>query len=133
MEVTNRTFQQKQLKRWRWLHYDIVSDSIGDKVFCYLYITALKTGKMKPDGSIEKCLQYEAILTGKMYLVTKKDLLVTSAAQFTKEQLTQLVSIYVAGLEKSQTQQQGGLFTITRQLYPLITVQVGIITKSSSV
>ena len=49
-KITNRAFQQKWLERWRWLHYD----SVGDKVFCYLCIMALKTGKMKPHGNIDE-------------------------------------------------------------------------------
>ena len=49
-KVTNRAFQQKWFQRWRWFHYD----SIGDKVFCYLCVKALKTGKMKAEGSIDE-------------------------------------------------------------------------------
>ena len=49
-KVTNRAFQQKWFQRWRWLHYD----NIGDKVFCYLCVKALKTGKMKPEGNIDE-------------------------------------------------------------------------------
>jgi len=44
-KVTNRAFHQKWFQRWRWLHYD----SGGDKVFCYLFVKALKTGKMKAE------------------------------------------------------------------------------------
>ena len=49
-KITNRAFQQKWFGRWQWLYYD----SVGDRAFCFLCITALKTGKMKPDGSIDE-------------------------------------------------------------------------------
>jgi len=48
--VTNRAFQPKWFDKWRWLHYD----RTGDRVFCFLCVTALKTGKMRPDGNIDE-------------------------------------------------------------------------------
>ena len=49
-KVTNRAFQQKWFQRWRWLHYD----SGADRVFCYLCVNALKTGKMTAEGNIDE-------------------------------------------------------------------------------
>ena len=49
-KVTNRAFQQKWFQRWKWLHYD----SGGDRVFCYLCVKALKTGKMTAEGNIDE-------------------------------------------------------------------------------
>ena len=40
--VTNRAFQPKWFDKWRWpLNYD----RSGDKVFCFLCVTALKLGR----------------------------------------------------------------------------------------
>ena len=83
--VVLRVHWQKWFERWRWLHYDCV----GDKVICYLCVTALKTGKIKPDDNIDKAFVVQGY-TGRMHLVRKEDLLVMSAAQFTKEQLRML-------------------------------------------
>ena len=49
-KITNRAFQLKWFERWRWLHYD----NVGDRASCYLCVTALKTGKMKPGGNIDE-------------------------------------------------------------------------------
>ena len=47
---TRPAFQPKWFDKWPWLHYD----RTGDRVFCFLCVTALKTGKIKPDGNIDK-------------------------------------------------------------------------------
>jgi len=47
--VTNRAFQPKWFDKWHWLHYDRSSD----RVFCFLCVSALKAGKIKPDGNID--------------------------------------------------------------------------------
>ena len=48
-DYCNRAFQPKWFDKWtRWLHYDDKVYRSGDKVFCFLCVTVLKTGKMKP-------------------------------------------------------------------------------------
>ena len=75
-KVTNRAFQQKW---WRWLYYD----SGGDRVFCYMCVKALKTGKIMTEVSM-KLLCCMNIAIGKSHLEIRKDWLLMNQAQCIK-------------------------------------------------